>query len=626
MQSKQVQQEKEKFKNLKMRFNDQNTQNTTTSKKIHDLEKENQKLKRELEQSKNDIQKIKSSTGDGNRYNKMINDLNKQIKSQNKTITELKKTMNKQRTELSQQKARSNRSKLDDASDGKQLLKLKREKQKDHKTIIELRQQLEHTEKRLAAVSYKSDHNKRTDRMRNENNLEQISVQQRKLDRKLKQLRQKEAELEETERKQAAQQKDLRTSKKRMSLQQQQEMDAAEKRFNRKKKQEMADIQKQRLALERQQKLLEMDNKSRRKRKGSSADDKQHRLRRNEERRSAKTKIIIHKKYLCKEYMDTCIKWRKRKDSIGGSQKKLAELLSKIEAKMKRLKELENRVKKGKNNKNEKPNKADLKEYLDCLLPLEDMEEDLGEMLLDLHPASKDLKKMPGELLAKEDEIDRLNGEIEELQNEISKLKLERKLSNTFSGSTQNLKSVMGVLDEDEIEYPDLEDDQDMDDDAMPNPYKLQFSGIYKKVANLEENKELILSELRSLIDKIGDDIKDENNDKGPYITQLSSNYKDNGLTDFVHKTDGLCNEYKNLEQKMADDDEVKDDFDGKGRIWVQNKDKRGRGDNDRHSKKDPFKDVKSTRFKPQTSEKRKRTRSDTSMYSVFIFAESVFL
>ena len=135
--------------------------------------------------------------------------------------------------------------------------------------------------------------------------------------------------------------------------------------------------------------------------------------------------------------MDTCVKWRKRRDNMGASQQKLKELLGKIEAKMKRLKELEKRIKKGQNNKNEKPNKADLKEYLDAVIPLEDIEDELGDMLMEIHPDSKNLRSLPGELLTKNEEIDRLNDEVERLENDLNDIKW-RKLSDQH-----NLNNVM---------------------------------------------------------------------------------------------------------------------------------------------------------------------------------------
>ena len=103
------------------------------------------------------------------------------------------------------------------------------------------------------------------------------------------------------------------------------------------------------------------------------------RTQRHERKRSQKTKIIVHKKYLCKEYMDTCVKWRKRRDLIRSTQTRLKQLDDDINPTLKRLKKLDDnkRISKGKN-KQDKPNKNDLKEFLDVAIPLEDKADELG--------------------------------------------------------------------------------------------------------------------------------------------------------------------------------------------------------------------------------------------------------
>ena len=623
MMEKNLEREREKFKKAKQQWLSTNATNKDTNTTIEKYKKENERLKKQLQQKASDIKKLANKGGEDG-YKKLFDDANKTIRTLQNTQTEQNKKINKQRTEIQQLKAQQNRNRSDNQSDNKQIFKLKKEKQKADRTISDLRQQLSDMEKKLSAMAYKSDRNSRSDRVQTELNLEQINVQQRRLERKLKQIKEKELEMQESERRQNAAKKDMRTKQNKLTLQQQQEMDAQEKRFNRKKKQEMADIAKQRQDLERQQKLLESQQRNR-KRKSGKGEDKEAKHKRHERKRTERTKIIIHKKYLCKDYMQTCTKWRKRRDGISASQTKLKELLSKIEGKMKRLKELEKRIKKGQNNKNEKPNKADMKEYLDAVIPLEDYENELGDMLLEMHPEYKELKAMPGELLQKQEEIDELRDEVERLEHQLEKLKIERRLSS----SQPNLKNalIMGAIDEIDREFDDSEDEEELkeDDDNLPNPYKLEFDGIYRKVVkNLEDEKGEILGQLKDLINKIGDDLRDESsqihqdrakskrhrkgeNDRPPFITELSSDYRENGLLDFKPKTEGLSNEYRTIEQKLEeDDDEYDADFDGKGRLYMQNKDKRNNRDND-----DPFSNVRSGRSKSDKRfRKRKRTRS----------------
>ena len=308
------------------------------------------------------------------------------------------------------------------------------------------------------------------------------------------------------------------------------------------------------------------------------------RVQRHERRRSQKTKIIVHKKYLCKEYMDTCVKWRKRKDQIQSTQSRLKQLNDSLKPTLKRLNQLDDnkRISKGKN-KQEKPNKADLKEFLDVAVPLEDVADELGEILLDLHPEGAHLKAMAGDLLAKQNEIDELKEEMETLQNVLEKYKLERKLRKNQDGTTPMVRLVSGShldLDDDDEEDDRPLDESEMlrhgrggdsssssnssssenedadrngtDADSIANPYKLQFTGMYKKVAHLEENRDAILEELRTLIRNIGDDIN-----QGAFA-DLNSNYRENGTMDFVPKTEALIAECTSIEQKLAKDGQHK--------------------------------------------------------------------
>ena len=160
---------------------------------------------------------------------KLFDDATKQIKSLNKDVNEQKKIINKQRTEISQLRAQQNRTRSYNVSDNKQLFNLKKDKQKADRTVSDLRQKVVELEKRLSAMTSRSGRSRRSDKLQTEENLEQLVVQQRRLDKKLKQLREKEAELIHAERKQAVQKKDLKSRQTKMSLQQQQEQDAAEK-------------------------------------------------------------------------------------------------------------------------------------------------------------------------------------------------------------------------------------------------------------------------------------------------------------------------------------------------------------------------------------------------------------
>ena len=162
---------------------------------------------------------------------------------------------------------------MEQKEEDKLLAKQKKERMKMEKTIKELKQQIVAKDNKISALSYSKDKDRRTDRMQNEYTLEQIAVQQRKLEEKLRKLNRKEADLESKERRNMKA-GDLHRNKQKMSLQQQQELDAAEKRFNVQKQLEMAELRKQRLDLERQQKLLEMNNKYKSKRNRKTSDDK----------------------------------------------------------------------------------------------------------------------------------------------------------------------------------------------------------------------------------------------------------------------------------------------------------------------------------------------------------------
>eukprot|EP01084_Bolivina_argentea_P007773 14586_1 len=295
MLRKQIETEQLKFKKLKQRFMDQNSINTNKDKKIIEFEKENIKLKKDIEQKIADFNKIKKEMGDDNIFRKQINDLNKQIRNLNNELKQSKMIMNKQKTELSQQKARHNRTKIEDASDSKQIIKLKKEKLKMDRIISDLRKELHFEKNKTVRMVSERDHATRINKMESQTNLQQVQIQNRKLETKLKKLRNKEQELQEKERQQRDISKKDKLHMHKLTLQQQEDIEMQRKVQNRKTKQEMAELEKRRQALLKQQKLLRMIDRP----KGNKK-DKENKVKRHERIRGEKTKIIVHKKYLCK--------------------------------------------------------------------------------------------------------------------------------------------------------------------------------------------------------------------------------------------------------------------------------------------------------------------------------------
>merc|ERR1712228_234809 len=194
---------------------------------------------------------------------------------------------------------------------------------------------------------------------------------------------------------------------------------------------------------------------------------------------------------------------------MGNKLKKMDEALKPA---LKRLNKLDEskRISKGKN-KIDAPNKNDLKEYLDVAIPLEDVENDLCDILIDLHPNAEHIKSMPLTIMDQQQQIDALQQDINEYKEQINALKIKQKLNK-------------------------IHNDNDDEDDTNTNPYKLQFAGIYKKVSqNFEENKDSILSELRSIISNIGNNLNKKQDANELSMDSIAAN------------TNKLYKEYKSL-------------------------------------------------------------------------------
>ena len=99
-------------------------------------------------------------------------------------------------------------------------------------------------------------------------------------------------------------------------------------------------------------------------------------------------------------------------------------------------------------------------EFLDATEPLDDVDEELADLLMELHPESKQLRALPGELLRKQHEMDDMAAEMEAMRQELETYKLERKLGG---------RGVVRLV---------SHNDEQEEDEAANNPYKLQSSAL----------------------------------------------------------------------------------------------------------------------------------------------------